>query len=82
MTVRHRITGSEPVFSATGDAKNHCAAAISPVSPVSPLVMKHLLKRRSQNKTSTYNTGDTGDVFQSVIVLEVGEAANLRGSTP
>jgi hypothetical protein len=52
------ITGEEPPLSATGDVKYHCCAAISPVSPVSPLAMKHLLKRCTQNTTLIYNTGD------------------------
>jgi hypothetical protein len=82
MTNRYRITGQGPVFSATGDAKNPCAAVASPLSPVSPLKMKSTMKLCSRSNSFTFNTSDTGDVVGKATGFGVGETTNFRGSTP
>jgi hypothetical protein len=52
-------------FASTGDAKNYCAAASSPLSPVSTVKKKTMPKRCTPSKPFTSNTGDTGDVCQN-----------------
>jgi hypothetical protein len=81
MTHRYRTTGPEPVLSTTGDAKNDCAAAVSPLSPVSPLEVKNLLKQCTRSNPFARNTSDTGEVVRAHW-SRGGEAMNVRGSTP
>jgi hypothetical protein len=76
------VTSPELVLLATGDSKNPCATAASPLSPVSPLKMKSLLKRYTRSNPFTYYTSDTGDVVRKIISLGIGEVMNLRGTTP
>jgi hypothetical protein len=82
MSSRYCITGSEPVWPATGDGKTSSAAIGSPLSPLSLLEMKSRLKRCTGHIRFTSNTSDTGEVVLKIIGLGVGEAANFRGSTP
>jgi hypothetical protein len=76
------ITGSELMSPATGDPKTLGTATVSPLSPVSPLEFKRLLKRYVGRFGLTFETGDTGEVFQTKDRLGPGEVVDFRGSTP
>jgi hypothetical protein len=64
MTTSSTSPVNNQCFGSTSDAKNHCAAASSPLSPVSTVKMKTLPKPGAPSKPSTSNTSDTGDVWQ------------------